>query len=130
MLQRSRIFLVAGLFASLALIGCAKSNQGPGTKVMRTTTSAPGTQAKMNKGTQIADLDHGKAVFAQNCASCHGANGAGGPVGPALKNEKSKKAMAAAISWIKNPQPPMPKLYPVPLGEKDVTDVAAYVESL
>ena len=67
---------------------------------------------------------------AQNCAMCHGAKGAGGGIGPSLKNEKSRKDFAAAVAWIKDPKPPMPKLYPSPLGEKDVDDVAAYVESL
>jgi len=47
-----------------------------------------------------------------------------------LHGEKARKNTAAAIAWIKNPQPPMPKLYPGTLSEKDVTDVAAYVESL
>ncbi|MBV9276936.1 MAG: cytochrome c [Candidatus Eremiobacteraeota bacterium] len=65
----------------------------------------------------------------QNCAACHGAAATGG-VGPALRNEKSRKNFAQAIAWIKHPQPPMPKLYPSPLSEKDVRDVAAYVESL
>ncbi len=72
-----------------------------------------------------------KTIFAANCPSCHRATGAdGGGGGPSLSNEKSRKNQAAAVAWIKNPQPPMPKLYPSPLSEKDVSDVAAYVESL
>jgi len=47
-----------------------------------------------------------------------------------LKGEKSRKDYAAAVAWIKDPKPPMPKLYPAPLSESDVADVAAYVESL
>jgi mono/diheme cytochrome c family protein len=76
------------------------------------------------------DPAKGESIFSDNCASCHGAKGAGGGIGPALKGEKDRKNTAAAIAWIKNPQPPMPKLYPSPLSEKDVADVAAYVESL
>lgn len=34
------------------------------------------------------------------------------------------------MAWIKNPTPPMPKLYPKPLNEADVQAVAAYVETL
>ena len=64
------------------------------------------------------------------CVSCHGANGEGGGVGPSLKNEKSRKNYAQTVTWIKNPTPPMPKLYPSPLSEKDVADVAAYVQTL
>jgi alcohol dehydrogenase (cytochrome c) len=47
-----------------------------------------------------------------------------------LKGEKQRKDYAAAIAWIKNPQPPMPKLFPSVLSQNDVQDVAAYVESL
>jgi mono/diheme cytochrome c family protein len=72
----------------------------------------------------------GQAIFAANCKACHGEAGAGGGVGPSLKGEKGRKDTAAAIAWIKNPQAPMPKLYPSPLSEKDVDNVAAYVESL
>lgn len=130
MLNRLMNFFIVGVLALLSICACAKSNQNSASNTVRTMTSAPGTEAKMNKGAQVADSTHGKAVFAQNCASCHGATGTGGGVGPSLKNEKARKNMAAAISWIKNPQPPMPKLYPSPLSEKDVSDVAAYVESL
>jgi mono/diheme cytochrome c family protein len=121
-------FMAAVVLVSMA--GCSKSNQNSAGTSVRTMTSAPGTQAKINKGAQLADSEHGKVIYQQACASCHGANGAGGGVGPTLKNERSRKNMAQAISWIKNPQPPMPKLYPSPLSEKDVSDVAAYVESL
>jgi cytochrome c oxidase cbb3-type subunit 3 len=76
------------------------------------------------------DAAHGKQIFDTNCATCHGAGGVGGGVGPSLKNEKSRKNFDQAVAWIKNPQPPMPKLYPSPLSEKDVQDAAAYVESL
>ena len=66
-------------------------------------------------------------IFAQNCARCHGAEGG---IGPALKNEKSRKNYAQTVAWIRDPQPPMPKLYPDTLGANDVADVAAYVQSL
>ncbi len=78
----------------------------------------------------MGDATHGSAIFSQNCSSCHGAAGAGGGIGPVLKGEKSRKDYAAAVAWIKDPKPPMPKLYPAPLSESDVADVAAYVESL
>jgi mono/diheme cytochrome c family protein len=76
------------------------------------------------------DTAHGKTLYAVNCASCHGATGTEGGVGPSLKGEKGKKDLAAAVAWIKNPKPPMPKLYPSPLSDNDVRDVAAYVETL
>jgi mono/diheme cytochrome c family protein len=76
------------------------------------------------------DPAHGKALFSQHCAQCHGANGVEGGVGPSLRNEKSRKNVTQTIAWIKDPEPPMPKLYPAPLGEKDVADVAAFLMSL
>jgi mono/diheme cytochrome c family protein len=76
------------------------------------------------------DVVHGRAVFAQNCASCHGADGRGGGLGPALIGEKTHKDLSSAIAFIKNPTAPMPTLYPSRLSERDVADVAAYVESL
>jgi len=82
------------------------------------------------RATGSGDAAHGKKLFAANCASCHGATGTEGGVGPSLKGEKSKKDQAAAVAWIKDPKAPMPKLFPSPLSEKDVNDVAAYVETL
>jgi mono/diheme cytochrome c family protein len=98
-------------------------------------TSAPAAAASSadSSSSTVAsagDAAKGEAIFSANCQACHGAAGAGGGVGPSLKGEKSRKDTAAAIAWIKNPQAPMPKLYPSPLSEKDVADVAAYVESL
>ena len=42
--------------------------------------------------------------------------------------EAAKKDAAHVADFIKNPKSPMPKLYPAPLNEKDVADVAAFVE--
>lgn len=92
-----------------------------------TTLAAVAPSAAVATG--VPNVSHGSALFAQDCAACHGATGAGG-VGPALKNERVRKSLAAAEQWIKNPAPPMPKLYPSTLSAKDVVDVAAYVETL
>lgn len=75
------------------------------------------------------NVAHGSVLFAQNCAVCHGATGAGG-AGPSLHNEGVRKPLAAAETWIENPSPPMPKLYPGTLSAQDVADVAGYVETL
>jgi alcohol dehydrogenase (cytochrome c) len=79
--------------------------------------------------TPTGNAAHGKTLFAANCSACHGASGEGG-VGPKLQGEKSRKNFAAVVAQIKNPAPPMPKLYPSPLSEKDVNDLAAFVETL
>jgi ubiquinol-cytochrome c reductase cytochrome c subunit len=72
----------------------------------------------------------GKQLFGGSCMKCHGADGAAPVIGPGLVNEKSKKNLDAVIAQIKNPSPPMPKLYPQPFSDQDVSDIAAYVETL
>jgi mono/diheme cytochrome c family protein len=79
---------------------------------------------------QAGDVAAGRTIYTASCAACHGPTGIEGGVGPSLRGERSRKNLAATIAWIKDPQPPMPKLYPEPLSEKDVADVAAYVLSL
>jgi mono/diheme cytochrome c family protein len=113
--------LAAAAFAATIAAGCAK-NSDQSSSTTTTTTSA---------ATAAADAAHGKTIFTENCAGCHGATGKEGGVGPSLANEKSKKDYAATVAWIKDPKTTrMPKLYPAPLSEKDVDDVAAYVETL
>jgi alcohol dehydrogenase (cytochrome c) len=73
--------------------------------------------------------DHGKAIFAQYCSACHGGSGEGS-VGPPLKGESAKKNLSQTVAFIKEPKAPMPKLFPAPLREQDVADVAAFVEGL
>lgn len=75
------------------------------------------------------NVSHGVKIFQQNCSACHGARGRGG-IGPSLIGEGSRKNFQQAVTWIEDPAPPMPKLYPDTLALQDVRDVAAYVESL
>lgn len=72
---------------------------------------------------------HGQQIFASNCAMCHGTHGEGG-IGPSLQDESTRKDLSEVVAWIKDPTPPMPKLYPSPLSESDVQAVAAYVQTL
>jgi mono/diheme cytochrome c family protein len=128
-------FLTAAAIGMLLVAGCARGSNQSSTSA---SSEAPAAAAPAASAGEVAaapagkmgDAAHGKTIFSANCASCHGATGTEGGVGPSLKNEKSRKNYQQAIAWIKNPQPPMPKLYPSPLGEKDVEDVAAYVETL
>lgn len=147
--MQSKFFTLVAVAAigGMMLTGCSKpadqssstdssaassASSAPAAAASSEATSAPAAAASSSTETvaNAGDASKGETIFAANCASCHGAQGAGGGVGPSLKGEKSRKDDAAAIAWIKNPQPPMPKLYPSPLSEKDVADVAAYVESL
>jgi mono/diheme cytochrome c family protein len=98
---------------------------GYGVAPAATNLHAPGAAQRALAG----DAARGKTLFAQNCAACHGATGQGG-TGPPLKNEAARKDLAETETWIKNPAPPMPKLFPQPLSAKDVADVAAFVQSL
>ena len=71
----------------------------------------------------------GADVFAAHCASCHGPQGAGG-IAPSLRGESRRMNFETVASWIEDPQPPMPKLYPQQLSDQQVRDVAAYVQTL
>lgn len=88
------------------------------------------TSIDANGGTHAANAKRGAALFAANCATCHGAHGEGGGIGPSLLDERQRLDDAATVSWIEDPQTPMPKLYPAPLSGAQVRDVAAYVQSL
>ncbi|MDQ6941793.1 MAG: cytochrome c [Candidatus Eremiobacteraeota bacterium] len=122
MQSNSFAFLAAGAIAALIAAGCAKgSDQSAASSTGRATATA-----KLS-GSAQGDAARGKTIFATYCAQCHAADV---NVGPVLKNEKSRKTYAQTVAWIKDPQTPMPKLYPDTIGEKDVADVAAYVQSL
>jgi mono/diheme cytochrome c family protein len=98
--------------------GCAHGAQ-------QANAGAPATRAPA-----IGNRGPGAEVFRANCAVCHTASGAAAGVGPSLEHEKQRKTYEQTVAWIESPDPPMPKLYPAPLSEKDVADVAAYVQSL
>ncbi|HEY1882027.1 MAG TPA: cytochrome c [Candidatus Cybelea sp.] len=107
-----------GLVFMLCTVACTSAS------VERQDVSA-GTGATVG-GDRIA----GALVFAANCETCHGAEGAGGPVGPSLYGESKRMSYGGLVSWIEDPQPPMPRLYPKFLTPSEVRDAAAYVESL
>ena len=77
--------------------------------------------------TETAGIGHGKAIYGQICVSCHGADGTA-VKDHDLRTVNERKDLAATIAFIKDPQPPMPKLFPSPLSEGDVADVAAYLQ--
>jgi mono/diheme cytochrome c family protein len=73
--------------------------------------------------------ERGARVYASNCVACHGQDGEGG-LGPELTGELHHKNHQQTVAWIKHALPPMPRLYPFPLSDQDVDDVAAFVTSL
>jgi ubiquinol-cytochrome c reductase cytochrome c subunit len=93
--------------------------------VAERTSTAAGTSA-----TTGGEKENGRRLFTANCSSCHGATGTEGGYGPSLRNLRERMNYAAAVSWIEDPEPPMPKLYPRTLSDTQVRDLAAYVETL
>jgi len=115
--------LVCKLLAGIALV-C-------GLSACAAATSARSDTAQGTAATLGGDATVGAKLFTTNCATCHGTTGReGGSVGPSLRNEKSRMDFGGTVSWIEDPQPPMPKLYPQFLTEQQVRDLAAYVQSL
>jgi alcohol dehydrogenase (cytochrome c) len=90
--------------------------------------SLPGPPAEVVRS-NLPDAVHGKQVFLTACAVCHGVNGnnVGG-----VDLSKSSMTTEQLVTWIKNPAPPMPKMFPEPLDvddEVDIRDVAAYLKN-
>ena len=76
-----------------------------------------------------AVASRGATLFVKNCAACHGERGAG-PIGPSLVQIRTRKSSSEIEAVIRNPDPPMPKLYPQDLTDADIADLTAFVETL
>ena len=121
------VFPVAAALACALVTGCENQQ----TQGSDTTIAKPGLDDTHYSGRDYAgNAERGRLIFNTNCATCHGADGRSGGVGPSLIDETERQDLARTIVWIQNPDPPMPKLYPSPLDERDVEDVAAYVQSI
>jgi alcohol dehydrogenase (cytochrome c) len=72
----------------------------------------------------------GDQNYQQFCASCHGNRGEGGAGGPSLLLPAARRELTAIADFIKNPNPPMPKLHPSPLDDAEVSAVAQHVRTL
>jgi len=71
----------------------------------------------------------GEKIYATNCAACHNAAGTGG-IGPNLHATPAHMSLAQTITFIeKPPAGTMPKLFPAPLSDAQVRQVAAYIRS-
>jgi mono/diheme cytochrome c family protein len=115
---------------ALATAACA----GHAEQTASTTTSARADAKAATAATPSAigngDVGRGRQIYGEQCAQCHGATGTEGHIGPSLANEKARKTYAKTVSWIQDPTEPMPKLYPSPLTQQDVEDVASFVQTL
>jgi mono/diheme cytochrome c family protein len=108
-------------FIALAVVSTSGCAHGGGSAASSSATATPPV---------IGNESRGAEIFRANCAVCHTATGAAAGVGPSLAHEKQRKNYNQTVAWIEQPDPPMPKLNPSPLSERDVDDVAAYVQSL
>jgi PQQ-dependent dehydrogenase (methanol/ethanol family) len=80
-------------------------------------------------GSSAAPVDgqlKGRKVYDRVCASCHGSDGKL-VAGHDLSTLKSRLGRAAALDYVKDPKPPMPKLYPGLLDEQSVQEAVAYL---
>jgi alcohol dehydrogenase (cytochrome c) len=96
-------------------------------------TPATGQKASTTIGATArgGEREAGARLFAAHCSVCHGPTGTEeGMPAPSLRYESARMNFQTTVSWIQDPEPPMPKLYPGVLSERDVHDVAAYVQSL
>jgi len=71
-------------------------------------------------------LAGGRKLYSQVCASCHGPDG-NLIADHHLSNLKARRNVAQTLSFIKDPKPPMPKLFPDLLTEQNVRDVTSYL---
>ena len=106
------LLCAAGAAAGCSLHGAHKAPSAPAARVLG------------------ADAGRGKAVYEAQCAACHGEHGAGGQAGPSLQNENVRRTYSRVYALVRDPAPPMPKLYPARLSRSELRDVSAYVESL
>jgi alcohol dehydrogenase (cytochrome c) len=100
----------------------------PSVVVMALNGSRSGRTAQRGPGTSAAaaSVASGRKLYNQVCVSCHGADG-NLIADHKLSNLKARLGRAATIRFIKDPKPPMPKLYPDLLSDQSVADVATYV---
>ncbi|MHB8153134.1 MAG: c-type cytochrome [Vulcanimicrobiaceae bacterium] len=106
-----------------------KAASTPTAKATVAATAEPTRSPTPSAPSVVGDVANGRQLFLQHCSNCHGANAQGG-IGPSLEDEASRKNLAQTIAWIKNPESPMPKLYPGTINSKDVLDIATYLQSL
>ena len=72
------------------------------------------------------DVAAGRRLYSQVCAACHG------PEGTLVPNHKLSAAVArqdraTTAAYIRNPKPPMPKMYPDLLNDQSIIDVTEYL---
>ncbi len=104
----------------------------PSVVILTLNPGRPGTVSDATGATRAAsagggaDLSAGRRLYSQVCVACHG------PDGNMISDHKlaglrARRDLPATIAYLKDPKPPMPKMYPDLLTEQSLVDVAAYV---
>ncbi len=74
------------------------------------------------------DIETGRTLYFEVCASCHGSTGAGG-AGPDLRPAAEAFDIDGFVFFIQNPPDSMPS-FASALSEKEMRDIASFVASL
>ena len=94
-------------------------------------TTPPAERSRPKASTQATDagtpVARGRKLYAQVCTTCHGLNG-NFVAGHELSTLRQRRDLDATVRYIKDPKPPMPKLFPTLLDDQAVVDVATYVQ--
>lgn len=76
----------------------------------------------------LPDIETGRTLYFEVCATCHGSTGAGG-AGPDLRPAAEAFDVDGFVFFIQNPPDSMPS-FASALSEKEMRDIAAYMASL
>jgi alcohol dehydrogenase (cytochrome c) len=91
---------------------------------------APGAAPRAAAAAGLPNVASGRRLYSQICVSCHGPDG-NLIADHKLSHLKARLDRAATIAYVqgylKDPKPPMPRLYPDLMSEQNVADVATYV---
>jgi alcohol dehydrogenase (cytochrome c) len=110
---------------TMIVMAVAPEQSGEPTKVALPEVTSAGLVAEQ-PGSEAAT---GQERFREFCSACHGFRGEGAG-GPSLTGAAAPKDIDAIIAIVKNPNPPMPKLYPTLLDDEKVIAIARYVQDL
>lgn len=79
-------------------------------------------------GLTVGPDERGRAVYEHHCLACHGSDGTG--VHGVDLRKLGEMTHEQLADWIKNPRPPMPRVFIEPLDHEDVSDLNVLVSYL
>jgi alcohol dehydrogenase (cytochrome c) len=75
---------------------------------------------------QTVAAEKGRDLYTRICASCHGADG-NLVADRKLATLRQRRDLASTIAYLKNPKPPMPRMFPDILSEQDLRDISSFL---